>query len=995
MEREPEPEGCDSNQDCLFHPDGELCDRASKRCVECFVTDHCPGGRTCESGICEGTACTRHDDCEEGTPYCNVAGDACLECLEDGHCGDGICVEGVCEEIPPECTADDECKEEGKPYCVEGSCVSCRDDSTCGEGMACAGEGVCLPNACEAQEDCAAFPGRTCRDGFCGEGDCDDASHCEDPAKPFCLQHRCVECSAAADCPVGSACVAGSCEAIDCVDLVDCPVGSVCEGGTCQGVGPCEEDLDCVDPRLPRCGAEGACVACGSNVDCGHWEQCREGLCEPFDTCRTTSDCKGGFVCQEGACTACAIDEHCPRGSCVAGVCTDAASCSSDAECASGACWNGACVGCAWDQGCVAGLWCEEGSCVGGATCGEGERCPAGTICEEGLCAPVECEDDAYEPDGGFSRARPLKLRSAEGRTICPGDEDWFVFTALEGAVVEAGFFQAPEGTEIALVWFTPDDERRRMEKPGVGGRWVGPLPAAAASRYYLVVRSSGAMGPYLLNVEQSATCTDPFEPNDSVKDAKPLPSNTLFQDLRPCGLGDFYTVDVPAGQTLDVYAFFAVGRLDVQMFNEAGTRVTATTQVITDMGGGNRTTLTPLASDRRITVRLFTPPSASPPSSYALFASVQAPEACGAGPELLRLGERRARVQGATLGVSAGQASACGTLQNRRTYVVQLDEPSRVVAHAEANFRPRLALFDAGCSGALACQGASGLEGTLDIAQVPAGTYVLAVGSEGPQGLFDLSVRVLPPVAPPANNLCSAAAPIDLSTVRTTSGTTEGATSTVVSSCGGLAPDVFYSFDLTEDRRVVFDLARHNAPLAMFLLDDACTPVAEQCTAERRLDAELAAGRYRLGIAATSGKGTSFELTSRSVVTPANDTCAAAQPIGRSMSVVGDTTWARNDSDAPIVSSCTGYLLGGNDVFYRIDLQKDVPVTFTATPGPGYDVALYVLSGCVGGQCLQGVDAVLQGEEETLVFTPSEDGTYYVVVDGAKGGGTFGLAID
>jgi hypothetical protein len=68
--------------------------------------------------------------------------------------------------------------------------------------------------------------------------------------------------------------------------------------------------------------------------------------------------------------------------------------------------------------------------------------------------------------------------------------------------------------------------------------------------------------------------------------------------------------------------------------------------------------------------------------------------------------------------------------------------------------------------------------------------------------------------------------------------------------------------------------------------------------------------------------------------------------------------------------------------------------MVFTAVPELGWDLSLYLLSGCNGDvdqACLAGQDGALT---ETLTFTPQQSGEVYLIVDGANGeAGAFELS--
>lgn len=1000
IDRDQEPEGCQSNEDCLFNPRGELCDRDSGLCVACFTNAHCPDGRSCSAGRCEGSVCTTNEDCGPEAPFCNEAGNACLACLGDEHCEDGYrCEAGACEPPPPECEADADCEDADAPFCAEGACVACSSDLHCEEGAACAGDGSCQPNLCEADEDCAAFPGRSCREGSCRPGVCDTAADCEDPERPYCDQNACVRCTEAEGCGTGEVCVDGStCEPAGCEGLDDCPVGSVCEDGGCVPADRCGEGEACLDPRAPLC-VDGRCAACASNVDCGPWEQCVEGACQPADTCTSDAGCDGGFVCEEGACVACRNDNQCPRGVCQGGACVDAGACTSDAQCAGGVCVGGSCAGCATDGDCREGTFCEAGSCVAGPDCGEGGICPPGEVCDGGSCVPSACEDDAFEPDQGPAGARPLALRAVANRSLCPGDEDWFVFTAIDGAMMEIAVLQGPEDLDIALIWFDADDERRRFERGGTAGLIAGALPPAHGGRYFVRVRSAGEAADYALMVQPATECRDGLEPNDTANLAVPLEPGRLYEGLRPCAM-DHYLLDVPAGARAQVYAFYEGAALDIQVF-DGPTRIPAELGDVGERGGGRAVKVAAAGVDRSLLVRVVPAGGGAGPGHYGLYATAEPAAICEEGDALFSsLDGPKHRVQGTTAGSDLVVSTPCGEFRNARTYEVELDQEQRFLAELATDYEgARLALMDATCGSDLYCHVGEGESSFLDVSGLPSGSYVLVVGAgEEAGGWYDLGVRMEAPLSPPSNDRCEDAVDLDLASPLLVEGTTLGARSDYVAACEIPSPDAFYAFELQATSRVIFEL-QSAQPHTLVLIEDAChEPHAptSPCWDDAQRELELGPGTYRLGVMASSGRGGAFQVGARIVETPENDLCEDATPILSSDPIAGDTSWAHDESAYPLESLCTGYYLDGNDVFYAIDLEEGESITVTVAPDPGYDAAVYVRESCgEGAACLAGADAGLKGAQEVLPFTAPADGTYLIVVDGARGGGGFQLTVE
>ncbi|WP_373046629.1 PPC domain-containing protein [Vulgatibacter sp.] len=1042
VERPVEPienPGCEANSDCFQDPRGEFCDRSSGDCVSCLNDTHCRG-RSCTGGICMGSVCTTDADCAAPTPRCNEAGDACVACLESDDCAAGeACEAGSCVAVPVECTSDVECEEAapGRPLCLvedgRGLCVECRGGADCGEGIDCLG-GACVDVRCESDLDCEAFPdlpvcsdeGRCvgCTgDEDCAEGEsCSEAGICEppfrcgsnqdcagNPAGEVCdpASGACVVCTGDADCAIGQRCEErAACVAIACDTVNDCPVGARCEAGSCSAAGPCGSGADCAfDPRAPACNAEGQCVECTVDAGCGTGERCIDEVCTVPQECVTDSECRGGYVCAGGLCGACRTDDQCPRGICSAGACIDAATCTSDADCADGVCSGDVCSDCATTLDCAPGLWCAAGQCVQPPSCTADVECGPGSICNGGSCVAANCAGDV-EPDQGPAQARPFAPGAPVAGTICSNDEDWYVFNAAPGAGLSAQLLAPPPGTTLTLAWYDPATNEL-LQQTGIEGKVLRrSLPAAAVGRYYLRVHSAGGMvGSYSLLasvVAGGGACTDALEPNNNRTSPRPVPADTWLEGLVLCpevdrADDDFFSVEVPAGRWLQAFVFpEANGEASLEIFDTAGSRLSSGTNV-DFLGGGKTAAAAPdAAADRTLLVKVAAPAPAQRP--YALYLSTAEDPACAAAPLLITSGDR-ARLVGATLGGAVDQGgSACGGGGPDLAYRVTLAESSRFRAEIRAPFPARLSLRDASCSGELACSAALATgEGILDVPQLAAGDYTLVVGGT-PQraGPFTLAAQVLPPLVPPANDVCGDATALNLgggsATVR---GSTAGASADGALSCGPGAPEVYYEIQVPAGRLVI-DLAA-NGPASLALLDAATCGTEQACVGPQqraRIDQQVGAGRYAVAVASTSGTAVDFDLTVTLPATVLNDVCANASPLPLTGTIAGDNTWAADDLSFPLASSCTGYFTTGNDSFYEFQLTQGQTVTITVTPEQGYDAAVYVLGDdcSAATQCLGGVDAAFAGGAETLVFTAPAAGTYRVVVDGASGGGAFTL---
>jgi hypothetical protein len=108
--------------------------------------------------------------------------------------------------------------------------------------------------------------------------------------------------------------------------------------------------------------------------------------------------------------------------------------------------------------------------------------------------------------------------------------------------------------------------------------------------------------------------------------------------------------------------------------------------------------------------------------------------------------------------------------------------------------------------------------------------------------------------------------------------------------------------------------------------------------------------------------------------------TTAAITPAGAM--VTGDTTGYINDVEPP--TTCTGYGPDGPDALYRVEATAGQTITATVTPtGPGWDTSIYVTQTCVlAATCLAGADASAGSDPETVTWSVTGAGTYYVVVD-------------
>ena len=132
-------------------------------------------------------------------------------------------------------------------------------------------------------------------------------------------------------------------------------------------------------------------------------------------------------------------------------------------------------------------------------------------------------------------------------------------------------------------------------------------------------------------------------------------------------------------------------------------------------------------------------------------------------------------------------------------------------------------------------------------------------------------------------------------------------------------------------------------------------------------------------------------------------DTCVQAMDLtaaamtGPGATVTGDTTGYADDVRFAD-SACTGFLPDGPDAIYSVTVNAGVTITAVATPTPlptSWDISLELVQPCAAvPTCLDGSD-VISGAE-TVTYTTTAQGTYFIVVDGYNPGvdGPFSLNV-
>jgi len=426
-------EGCRSHFDCPIEtpectPDGckpcttnivcegrGYCDMQSGACVECVENFHCGQDGECVDNKC--VECWRNSDCPSG--ICGIDG-KCQpprECDDDGHCLAGF----VCQRSQNLCWPA--CDVLNEPECLEGhacsilgvvngnfasACVP--ETGTAASGESCGEDGE---NLCSVSLVCSSEPaGRFCRT-FC------------DPSSSDCGVEG-MECDSVTfeDQTTGSSAEIGVCRPPlrECVSIADCLPDEYCEFGICF-------------PKDPTDGNKGAGEPCTQDDECAtgwclDWGAC-SGSCGTADHCADDMGCmRVNFGTGDG--------QSIPANVCVP-KCSKDADCPNDRACgvfvdASGeglvtSCLAAAVGTRAAGQACTADAQCRSGVCIGEpngycrGTCEDASDCADPRL----ECRPIAYSDQAGMPLGAvLSCAGPSCTKEAD----C---DDWSCQLGTEG----------------------------------------------------------------------------------------------------------------------------------------------------------------------------------------------------------------------------------------------------------------------------------------------------------------------------------------------------------------------------------------------------------------------------------------------------------------------------------------------------------------------------------------------------------------------------------
>jgi hypothetical protein len=408
---------CATNDDCVGHAGGPLCNLISGACgAGCAVDADCAMTEWCAGGVCT-TKTANGDPLPSGAPIngtCNVDNGARV--CASGACdpGDNLCGlpnSGTCGPPPN----DDVCR--------SGTCFAA--DNRCGHpaGEACQSAGDCRSAICAPNDTC----GNCANDAACGGAAsgqvCDDVTK---TCKAGCRGMAGNGCAGAQVCTSTDSTI-GAC--VQCASDSDCgglasgevcnPATSTCQPG-CRGEGGngCPANQTCTSAD----GTIGVCEGCQADSDCGGPTSGR--VCSPAQQCQVGcrgtggNSCPAGQTCSSttdaiGACAPTETDAG-TDGGVDAGADAGGSACTSDAECG----------------GATSGRICDQasGQCTEGCRGEGGNGCAPGRVCSSTTSAAGTCAAPASGvSDDGSLEGGGLSCATTPGQSQRGGSVAWLV----------------------------------------------------------------------------------------------------------------------------------------------------------------------------------------------------------------------------------------------------------------------------------------------------------------------------------------------------------------------------------------------------------------------------------------------------------------------------------------------------------------------------------------------------------------------------------------
>ncbi len=364
-------------------------------------------------------------------------------CGSDNPCDGVSCDFGVCDSSSGQCKNENYCETDqgclpGYQCTLDHACEAvseCSADSDCGAGV-CKG-GVCVnPKSCQSNDDCLARtycgPKNKCIPDPCNDVSC-QRGVCARGTDKCVSADSCTPETEQLDCVAGEKCAEGACKPAETFcDDITCDRG-VCsfEAGGCGNADNCDgDDAKCADGYF--CNDQNTCqedLCARDNVDCGGNGVCipAAGECQNATSCQSNDDCLANHLCVEGTC-----------------------------RLASVACGEGA-----GDGGCPGNQTCEYDESAQTASCAEPDVCQTSLDCTgdrqcggRGCLDPVACTDDFFEPnntDANITSFIDQATAHTLSASLCGADTDLFTVKPSD-LLGESNPSTLPTGTMVVEV---------------------------------------------------------------------------------------------------------------------------------------------------------------------------------------------------------------------------------------------------------------------------------------------------------------------------------------------------------------------------------------------------------------------------------------------------------------------------------------------------------------------------------------------------------------
>ncbi len=262
-------------------------------------------------------------------------------------------------------------------------------------------------------------------------------------------------------------------------------------------------------------------------------------------------------------------------------------------------------------------------------------------------------------------------------------------------------------------------------------------------------------------------------------------------------------------------------------------------------------------------------------------------------------------------------------------------------------------------------------------------------------------------PTDPPLNDSCALAMPVGPGAIAFS---TANATSDGPAACATMGPDVWYSYTAPADGTVTVSTCGSSLDSVLVaysggcgaLVQVACNDDSNSCAAGSRqsmISFPVARGAiYLIRMAGFNGAVGSGILTLAyaGCSPPANDTCAAATPVGEG-SFAFTTICAGTDGWVDNAAGCAafGYSQTGSDVWFLYTPTCE-GTAVASTCGSAYDTKLAVYLACpVGPYQALACDDDSCGLQSSVAFAAAPGNSYYIRVGGynaAQGPGVLSI---